>query len=191
MTSTSPLEALLRRDRVVVVAALVVVIALSWIYILAGAGMGMSAFQMTTSPFGGGDMASGDAMGGMVMAMAPAAWTPGYAVLMFFMWWIMMVAMMLPSAAPMILLFARFNRSQREKGSPYVPTGVFAAGYLLIWAGFSLVATAAQWGLERTGLLSSMMASTSVALGATLLIAAGIYQLTPLKYACLKHCRSP
>jgi predicted metal-binding membrane protein len=119
------------------------------------------------------------------------AWTPGYAVLLFFMWWIMMMAMMLPSAAPMILLFAMINRKQREKGAPYVPTAIFATGYVLVWGAFSVVAVAAQWGLERSGLLSSMMASTSVMLGAGLLIAAGVYQLTPLKHACLRHCRSP
>jgi predicted metal-binding membrane protein len=210
--SETALEAVLRRDRIVVIAALVVVIVAAWVYILLGAGMGMTAFEMTP-PDGGasdmtmdsGDMAMGEAgsdmaMGGsdaagggsdMMMVMAPMAWTPGYAVLMFFMWWIMMVAMMLPSASPMILLFARFNRTQRDKGAPYVPTGVFALGYLLVWAAFSQVAVTVQWGLERSGLLSSMMASTSVTLGAALLIAAGVYQLTPLKYACLKHCRSP
>jgi predicted metal-binding membrane protein len=209
---TSALEAVLRRDRAVVIAALVAVIVAAWAYILLGAGMGMSAFEMTGSPLGapadvgmdsdapmtmdqGSDMAMGGsdmAMGdGMMMAMAPTAWTPGYAALMFFMWWTMMMAMMLPSASPMILLFARFNRSQREKGAPYVPTAVFALGYVLVWAAFSQVAVTAQWGLERSGLLSSMMASTSVTLGALLLIAAGLYQLTPLKYACLKHCRSP
>jgi predicted metal-binding membrane protein len=91
----------------------------------------------------------------------------------------------------MILLFARFNRHQRDKGAPYVPTGVFALGYVLVWAAFSQVAVAAQWSLESSGLLSSMMASTSVTVGASLLIAAGLYQLTPLKYACLQHCRSP
>jgi predicted metal-binding membrane protein len=199
-TQTSALEAVLRRDRVVVVAALVAVIVAAWAYILLGTGMGMSAFEMTgemtASPFGGasdmtGDMAMDRAGPDMMTAMAPMSWTPGYAVLMLLMWWIMMVAMMLPSASPMILLFARFNRSQRDKGAPYVPTGVFALGYLLVWAAFSLVAVSAQWGLERSGLLSSMMASTSVMLGAVLLIAAGLYQLTPLKYACLKHCRSP
>jgi predicted metal-binding membrane protein len=207
------LEAVLRRDRVAVIAALVVVIVAAWLYILLGAGTGMSAFEMSGSPLGGpadtgmgeeapmtmdqngpemamsgSDMAPGD---GMMMAMAPMAWTPGYAILMFFMWWIMMMAMMLPSASPMILLFARFNRSQRDKGAPYVPTAVFALGYLWVWAAFSVVAVTAQWSLERSGLLSSMMASTSVILGAVLLIAAGLYQLTPLKYACLKHCRSP
>ena len=91
----------------------------------------------------------------------------------------------------MILLFAAVNRKQREAGSPYVPTGVFAFGYLAAWGAFSLLATAAQWGLERSGLLSSMMVGTSVILGALLLIAAGVWQLTPLKHACLKHCRSP
>jgi predicted metal-binding membrane protein len=173
----------------------------------------MSTFEMTattSAPAGnaqtGGDMPKtaegdmpgmamgGDAAGAMsgvtMVAMTPAAWTLGYAALMVSMWWIMMMAMMLPSAAPMILLFATINRKQREKGAPYVSTSVFAGGYALVWGAFSLIAVAAQWGLERSGLLSSM-ASTSVVLGAGLLIAAGIYQLTPLKHACLRHCRSP
>jgi predicted metal-binding membrane protein len=206
MAEMSPLESVLRRDRVVVIAALIVVIVASWAYILAGAGMGMPAFEMTSAPpplagmaqpdAGMSGMATGDdapgAMRDMAMAaMTPATWTPGYAVLMFLMWWIMMVAMMLPSAAPMILLFAMINRKQRERAAPYVPTGMFAAGYLLVWGAFSLVAVMTQWGLERTGLLSSMMASTSVMFGAGLLIVAGVYQLTPLKHACLRHCRSP
>jgi predicted metal-binding membrane protein len=214
MAERSVLTAVLRRDRLVVIIALVTVIVAAWIYVLAGAGTGMSAFEMTAmtrAPAGmaptGGDMPAmgeGD-MPGMAMgegvsgampdmtmaAMAPIAWTPGYAVLMFFMWWIMMMAMMLPSAAPMILLFAMINRKQREKGAPYVPTGMFAAGYVLVWGAFSLVAVTAQWGLARSGLVSSTMASTSVLLGAGLLIAAGVYQLTPLKHACLRHCRSP
>jgi predicted metal-binding membrane protein len=230
----SPLESLLRRDRLVVIAALGAVIVACWAYILAGAGTGMSAFEMTAPPSvgmaetgpgsgmsdgamserdmpgmgedasdamddmaaAGGEMPGSEggshAMQDMAMAaMGPMAWTPGYAVLMLFMWWTMMMAMMLPSATPMILLFATVNRKQREKGAPYVPTGIFAAGYALVWGAFSLLAVGAQWGLERSGLLSSMMASTSVMLGAGLLIAAGIYQLTPLKHACLRHCRSP
>jgi predicted metal-binding membrane protein len=215
MAEPSPLESLLRRDRLVVIAALGAVIVACWAYILAGAGMGMSALEMTgmtAAPPAGMAELGGDGsrmndggMAGMTMdegasgamqemamaAMAPAAWTPGYAALMLSMWWIMMMAMMLPSATPMILLFAIVNRRQREKGAPYVPTGIFAAGYLLVWGAFSVVAVAAQWGLERTGLLSSTMASTSVILGAGLLIAAGAYQLSPLKHACLRHCRSP
>ncbi len=170
------LEALLRRDRLIVVAGLACVIVFAWTYMLAGTGMGMSVFEMT-------------AMSGHVMQ--PVAWTPAYAVLMFFMWWIMMIAMMLPSASPMILLFAAVNRRQLEKGSPYPSTGVFALGYIVVWAAFSFVATGLQWGLERTALLSGMMASTSAVFGALLLIAAGLWQLTAFKRACLNHCRSP
>ena len=179
-----------------VIAALVAVIVLAWSYILAGAGMDMSGLHTTAIGGGMPEMAMEEdpsgAMRDMAMAAtAPMAWTPAYAVLMFFMWWIMMMAMMLPSATPMILLFALINRKQRDQGAPYVPTGIFAGGYLLVWGAFSLIAVAAQWGLERIGLLSSMLASTSVLLGAGLLIAAGLYQLSPLKHACLRHCRSP
>ncbi|MCI0414002.1 DUF2182 domain-containing protein [bacterium] len=123
--------------------------------------------------------------------MQPAVWTPSYAALMFLMWWIMMVAMMLPSASAMILLFARIQRQQKEKGSPFVPTSVFTAGYLVTWGAFSVIATGAQWRFERAELLSAMMTSTSGLLAGVLLLAAGIYQLTPLKHACLRHCRSP
>ena len=110
---------------------------------------------------------------------------------MFVIWWVMMVAMMLPSAAPMMLLFAALNRKQKERGNPFVPTALFASAYLIAWAGFSVVAVALQWGLDRMTLLSPMLVSSSAALGGVLLLAAGLYQLTPLKQACLKHCRSP
>jgi len=180
------LEAVVRRDRLVVVTALIAVIALSWAYLLAGAGMGMSAFEMTrmSQPGMAGSMA------GMAM-MTPAVWTPGYAVLMFLMWWVMMVAMMLPSAAPMILLFATVNRKQLETGHPHVATSIFAVGYLAAWAGFSMVAVILQWGFERIGILSPMLVRTNVIFGGALLLAAGLYQLTPIKHACLRHCRSP
>jgi predicted metal-binding membrane protein len=128
---------------------------------------------------------------GMQMMMTPAVWDIGYAGLMFFMWWVMMIAMMLPSAAPVVLLFAAMSRKQKEKGNPFVPSSLFASAYLIAWAGFSVVAVGLQWGLERLGLLSPMLVTASAALGGTLLLAAGIYQLTPLKRACLRHCRSP
>jgi len=102
-----------------------------------------------------------------------------------------MVAMMLPSATPMLLLFARVNRNERARERPYVPTGIFAAGYLAAWGGFSALAAGVQWGLERLDLLSSMMTTTSYWLGGTILIAAGLWQLTPVKGMCLRHCRSP
>ncbi len=130
-----------------------------------------------------------------------AAWHSDYWLTMLLMWWIMMIAMMIPSAAPMILLFARVHRhhraqAQKKASTPVqhvaVPTGAFLAGYLLAWLAFSLAATALQWLLERAGLLHSMlMWSTSHLLSASFLLAAGAYQLSPLKGACLVHCRSP
>ena len=186
MSLDTRLEAVVRRDRLIVVSALTVVIALSWAYLLAGAGMSMSAIEMTRMSQSG---ASG-AMTGMAMMM-PAIWTPGYAILIFFMWWIMMVAMMLPSAAPAILVFATINRKQRESGHPHVATSVFALGYLAAWAGFSLVAMTLQWGFEKAGTLSPMLVGTNAIFGGAVLFAAGIYQFTPIKHACLRHCRSP
>ncbi len=175
LVETPALDRVLKRDRQIVVAGLVAVSSASWLYILSGAGMAMET--------------PGPAMTGMTV-MAPA-WTPAYFALMLAMWWVMMVAMMLPSAAPMVLLFATINRKSRRQGRTHVPTGIFAAGYLTAWGGFSLIAVTLQWGLERLALLSPMMQTTSVYLGAALLIGAGIYQLTPLKEACLRHCRSP
>jgi predicted metal-binding membrane protein len=175
------LEAVLRRDRQVVVVALVAVVAMAWIWILLGAGTGMSAMDILLGP-------GAERMAGM---MAPAAWTLGYAGIMFTMWWVMMASMMLPSAAPILLLFARINRTQKAAGRPFIPTGIFAAGYLVAWGGFSLLATGLQWELERLGLLSPMMVTTDYWLGGAILIAAGVWQLTPIKGICLRHCRSP
>jgi len=110
---------------------------------------------------------------------------------MFVMWAVMMAAMMIPSAAPMILMFARVNRERRERQRPYVPTAVFLAGYLTVWTAFSAVATLLQGALLKAALLSPMMVTTSPVLGGGLLLAAGIFQWTPLKRACLDHCRSP
>jgi predicted metal-binding membrane protein len=185
------LEAVIRRDRVVVITALFTVIALSWAYVLAGAGMSMSALEMTRMAQLGLAGALPEGGIGCMAMMTPAVWTPGYAVLMFFMWWVMMVAMMLPSAAPMILLFATVNRKQRDRRHPYAATSIFAFGYLAAWGGFSLAAVILQWGFERTGILSPMLVATNASFGGLLLLAAGVYQLTPIKHACLRHCRSP
>jgi predicted metal-binding membrane protein len=189
------LESILKRDRLVVISGLVAVSVIAWIYILAGAGMGVSAYEITRMTGGGAPMAmdkGGTAgMSSMAAMTMPAVWTSGYALLMLVMWWVMMVAMMLPSAAPMILLFALVNRKSAEKGGPVVPTAVFAGAYLVAWGGFSVVAVALQWGLERAELLSPMMASRHAAFGGALLVLAGVYQLSPLKHACLRHCRGP
>lgn len=157
--------ALPRRERAIILAALAGVSALSWLYLVHLA-RGMDGMQ---------DMA------GMSMSAA----------LTFLMWWVMMVGMMLPSALPMTLTFATVNRRRRERGSPYVPTAVFVAGYLFAWGAFSVAATSAQRALEGASLLTPMMRTASPLLGGLLFVAAGVYQLTPLKHACLRRCRSP
>jgi predicted metal-binding membrane protein len=107
------------------------------------------------------------------------------------MWAVMMIGMMAPSAAPMILMYARVGRQGKVDGKPFAPTGWFATGYFLAWIGFSLVATLVQWAIERAALLDSRMASASNVLGGIVLIAAGAYQWTPLKGVCLAQCQTP
>jgi len=182
--SDSTLEAVLRRDRLIVACALGGIALLAWAYVLWLAadmdmgGMNMSAFRMIPAGVG-------------MMAPAAAPWSAVEFALVFVMWAVMMVGMMTPSAAPMILLYARVSRQGHSSGKPFVATGWFATGYFLAWAGFSLAATLAQWVLEREALLNARMASGNVLLGAVVLIAAGIYQWTPLKNACLVQCQSP
>jgi predicted metal-binding membrane protein len=169
------LDSLLRHDRAVVLASLAGVVVIAWLYLLLGAGI-----EMETMDMGGGQM----------MLMTPA-WTPGYAALIFLMWAIMMVAMMLPSAAPTILLVANVARNRGAAGSGMPTTALFALGYVAVWAGFSLAATLLQWSLDRLGILSEAMASQSAVVAGLILVAAGLYQWTPLKQTCLRHCRSP
>jgi predicted metal-binding membrane protein len=107
------------------------------------------------------------------------------------MWVVMMVAMMVPTAAPMTLLYAAVARKAATQHNPLAPTSVFVAGYIAMWTIFALVATLAQHALDQAALLSPMMVSTSPRFGAALLIAAGVYQFTPLKNACLRNCRAP
>ena len=169
------------RERGIIWLTLAGVTLVSWLYLLALADQMMPKVMPK-------------ALSGMAMAMPmpmPAAWTATTFWLMFVMWWVMMLGMMLPSAAPMILMFATLNRNKAARGGAFVPTFVFAAGYLLVWGGFSLAATLAQWALERASLLSPMMRTNSVVLGAALLAVAGLYQFSPWKQACLRHCRSP
>lgn len=109
----------------------------------------------------------------------------------FIMWAVMMVAMMTPTATPMVLTFARINRKRRSRGQPYVATGVFLAGYLVVWTLFSALAAYAQIELQAVDLVDAMLASSSPVFSGVLLVVAGVFQWTPLKQACLKHCRTP
>jgi len=173
MQTSAPLESVLKRDRAVVVAGAAGVTVLAWGYLV----------YLAKSMSGMGS--------GMAMAQLQS-WTAADFGFMFLMWWIMMIGMMVPTAAPMILLFATVNRRRREQEGSYVPTAVFLSGYLLVWGGFAAVATVGNWALHVNSLMSSMMGeSTSAYLGGGLLIAAGVFQWSRLKYVCLSHCRSP
>ena len=133
---------------------------------------------------------SGMNMPGMVM-LDTQPWGAVTVLLLFVMWAVMMVAMMVPSAAPMVLAFLTVNQNRSASNRPLVPVGIFLLGYLAVWIAYSAAATLAEWGLHQATLLSTTMAATSPALNGGLLIAAGLFQLTPLKRACLKSCRSP
>jgi len=186
MAGEAALERLLRRDRLIAATGLALLCALAWLHVATGAGLGMSAAAMTSLTLFPHRLA------GMAMAAAPWPWATW--ALMLAMWWTMMVAMMAPSAAPTILLHARVHRHAQATGGDArpAPSGAFAAGYLLVWLGFSVAATLIYWLLERGGLVAAMsMGSGSRWLSAGLLGAAGLFQLSPLKQNCLAHCRSP
>ncbi len=171
--SDSFAESLARRDRALTLAGLVVLTVLAWLYLLR-LGREMA------------DMAE--------MGMAHTEpWTVTDAGLAAVMWAVMMVAMMLPAAAPMILVFATVNRKRREAPgtAPHVNTTLFVLAYLVVWGAFSAAAALAQWGLHSAALLSEDAMQAAPLAGGLLLAAAGIYQLTPLKYACLARCQTP
>lgn len=182
-STSAPAEWLARRERAVVLAGLDLAIALAWAWLFVGGGMDMpdTGGARLGSPTDESNMDRGH--GG------PAAWNGGSAAV-FAMWVVMMIAMMLPGAAPAILLLAALSRSRAATGAfPSIAT--FAAGYGLVWTAFSTVATVAHLTLRQATLVSPALRSTSGVLSALLLMAAGVYQFTPLKAACLRHCRSP
>jgi predicted metal-binding membrane protein len=214
MSTADPvLSTLLKRDRIVVIAALFLLAVMAWAYVLwLSAQMAMPADIAVSHTPGPGAM-SGD-MPGMNMGEAPAAaegtvdsqaaatggttigpayriWGPADFAFTFAMWSVMMVGMMTPSVAPMVLLYAGVARKAVEGGSPFASTGWFVGGYLATWVTFSAVATGAQWALTRAALLTPTLAVTSSAVGAVVLIATGLYQWSSLKSTCLRACQSP
>ncbi len=178
------LEALLRRDRVIIAASLVVITGLAWADLVWLAndmwmgGMDMTGFRMIPA-------------GQSLMMPASAPWQPIEFAYVFLMWVVMMIGMMTPSVTPMILMYARVGRGAASAGKPFAPTAWFVGGYLSAWSAFSLAATSAQWGLDRAALLTPMMESASNILGGIVLILAGLYQWAPLKERCLRQCQSP
>jgi predicted metal-binding membrane protein len=175
----SPLERIICRDRLILALALVVIAALSWLYLLTkGAAMR--------------DMVSNAGMSAMSMPGMPEMHQPWPIELLplFVMWAVMMVGMMLPSAAPLILLILSVYR-RRDDHHTRLNSVLFLGGYLLLWAIFSLAAASGQVALLRAALLSPQMVATSGLLTAAILIVVGVYQWLPMKNACLAHCRSP
>jgi predicted metal-binding membrane protein len=181
--SSASLELLFRRDRRIVIGAIVVLTALAWIYLI----------WLTRSISMAGSSVPEMPGTGISAAVTPIlrAWTASDFIFIFLMWAIMMVGMMTPSATPMILIHARIARQAAQEGRPIAATAWFVSGYLLSWTAFSFIAAIAQGALERVAWLTPMMAAASNKAGGVVLIVAGVYQFTPLKNNCLSHCQSP
>jgi predicted metal-binding membrane protein len=169
------LENVLQRDRYIISGGLIFISLLSWAYII------YLYRQMVVM-----DM---DALF-FSMPMSPA-WAFTDFILLFLMWFVMMIAMMAPSVAPLILLFAMASRQRKLQQAPFVPTIYLLSGYFIVWAAFSLAATSLQWLLQHISLLNPEMKTTNKVLSGLVLIAAGIFQFTPLKNKCLQCCRTP
>ncbi len=167
-------EAILKRDRFIVMLSLVGIILLAWVYtIYLTRVMGFSEISLE------------------IVSPHAQAWTPATFTLNFLMWTVMMIAMMTPTAAPMLLFYAKISRQRRPQRRPYLGTGLFLLGYLIVWTGFSAAATFLQWGLHSASLLSTEMVRATPLIGGFLLILAGAFQFSQLKNACLTHCRTP
>jgi predicted metal-binding membrane protein len=175
--ATAALESLLRRDRALVLAGILTLAGLSWLYLFR-----LDAAMKTA-------MATDVTMPMSMPMMLP--WSATEFLLTFVMWAVMMVAMMAPSAAPMVLTFATVQRNRARQSRPFVSSGFFLAGYLVAWTAFSAVATLAQWALHAAAVLNPHQQAVAPWLGGVFLVVTGIYQLTPAKNACLRHCRSP
>jgi len=160
---------MMRRDRLVVISAMVAITALAWAYLI---------FMPN----------------GMMHGLAPST-NDNYRyielTMSFLMWSVMMVAMMLPTASPMVLTYVKMNRSQSKRDKAALETGLFIAGYIVVWSVFSFVFALLQEGLKDVGLISQMMGKANLLFGGLILITVGIYQFTPLKDACLRLCQTP
>jgi predicted metal-binding membrane protein len=172
------MEAVLKHDRHVILAAVAGITLLAWGYMIYEA---WAMYETGVCCCAGMKMSGPDT----------SPWSASTLFPLFLMWTEMMVAMMLLSATPMILAFAMVQRNQRVEELPFIPTGIFLLGYLAVWTVFSALAAIAQWVLHGMALLSPMMVGTSPILGGALLIAAGIFQWLPTKYSCLAQCHSP
>ena len=177
MRSQPPVAALPGRDRAIVLGCILLVAGLAWAYLV------RLDHQMSSSA----ESAVAMAQMGMVM---DTPWRAADVLFTFLMWAVMMVGMMSAPAAPVLLLFADMQVRRGERGLS-MPLLLFGLGYLAVWLGFSGSAALAQWALHEAAFLSPGLAASSGMLGGAILIGAGLYQLTPAKSACLRHCQSP
>jgi predicted metal-binding membrane protein len=165
-----------RRHRILILTCLAIVAALAWTYLV--------VLERRMSASSSADAAM------VAMGMVATRWTIADVLFTFLMWTVMMVGMMAGAAAPVLLLFAETRAERTARGVP-LSVLIFGLGYAAVWTAFSAAATLVQWGLHETALLSAAMSTSSPRLAGSLLIAAGAYQLTPLKFTCLTHCRHP
>ena len=190
------LSTVLEKDNLIVYLSIILIIIITGVYTIFGIGMPMSAIEMTKmsgifSIPSSMDMDMNMGSNNMNMDMN-MGWSFSMAISMFLMWWLMMIAMMTPSAAPTLLLFHNLKRigSERKRALSY--TYFFLSGYLIVWALFSLIACILHKFFDNSSITDiGMMQIRSIQFSGTLLIAAGVYQFTPLKNACLEKCRTP
>ncbi|HEX9132918.1 MAG TPA: DUF2182 domain-containing protein [Ktedonobacteraceae bacterium] len=163
MASTNP--PLLRRERYLILGTLLILAAIAWgVLIWQAPGMNNQAM-------------------GLTMGMSVA--------LFIMLWAVMMVAMMLPSAAPMILMFSAVYAGKRQKEQPFVPTWIFVSAYLLVWILCGVLAYLLALGADKLAAQSMWLMENAARIGGVILVAAGLYQLSPLKRICLSKCRTP
>ena len=194
MENKPNLSTVLEKDNLIVYLSILLIIIITGVYTIFGIGMPMSAIEMTKmsgifSIPSSMDMDMNMGSNNMNMDMGLSF---SMAISMFLMWWLMMIAMMTPSAAPTLLLFHNLKRigSERKRALSY--TYFFLSGYLIVWAIFSLIACILHKFFDNSSITDiGMMQIRSIQFSGTLLIAAGIYQFTPLKNACLEKCRTP
>ncbi len=166
LATAASLPAPLRRERALILLLLLALAAVSWLALLRWE-PGMQ----------------GEEMMGPTMGLGP--------LLFLAVWVVMMVAMMFPTAAPMILMFARVQAGKRAQRQAFVPTWVFVAGYLIVWTAFGTLIYGVAIAAERAILGSAWLSTNAARLGGALIVLAGLYQVSPLKRACLAHCRTP
>ena len=192
MSNQTVTEKLLGHQRLMVLTCIVLLTLSAWWFLFHGAGMQMDIFAMTQLsliPY----QAAGMPMDMPEMDMYIHTWSWQDWGIALMMWWVMMVAMMLPSATPIVLLYARVMHHARKSSDTIivVASAGFVLGYFSSWLLFSVGATFLHWALQQANLLSMLMMMNSGWLSGLVLIIAGLYQLSPLKNSCLKHCQSP